>query len=90
MHILPPSTSPLRSMFSVEHDLVPVGTGARHAATFRNALQQARDTIAAEPVVHSITSIAMRANDDLVLFRVGPRGGHKCLWNFSRGTKCYA
>ena len=89
MHILPASASPLRSMFSVEHDLVPIGTGQRLPATFRDALQGARDTMAASKAIRSVTVIALRANDDLVLVRVGPRGGHKCLWNFSRGTKCY-
>ena len=35
MHHLPPSTSPIHEMFSIENDLVPIGTGERQPALFR-------------------------------------------------------
>lgn len=85
MHRLPQPTSPLRSMFSVEHDLVPLGTGERQAPTLRDAISEAKRTIASDKAIHSVNVIAMAANDDLVLVYVGPRGGVRRLWNFTKG-----
>ena len=89
MHYLPPVDSPLRDLFSVALDLVPLGTGHREPTLFREALAQARVTFASSPAVRRVTCIAMRANDDLVLMQIGPRGGHKCLWNFTTGKRSY-
>ena len=89
MHHLPPSTSPINEMFSIESDLVPIGTGERQPALFRDALNGAVATIARNKAIQSVVCMALRANDDLVLLKVGERGGHRCIWNFTTGKRSY-
>ena len=88
MHSLPPTNSPLREMFSVERDLIPLGTGARKPARFRDALREAQRAVASSATLE-VVFIALHHNDSLVLVRVGKRGGHKCLWNFTTGKRRY-
>jgi len=58
----------------------------RDLPSFGQALAGCRRTVQAEDV-HSVTAIAMRASGDIWLFRVGPRGGWKRLWNFGNPVK---
>jgi hypothetical protein len=84
MYYLPPASSPLRSLFSVE-DLAAMGPViAGRVPLLGDAKRSAKRLMAANPAVRSVVSIAARFNDDVVLVRFGPRGGQKILWNFSR------
>ena len=67
----------------------PAASVARATPLFRHALSEARARIAADPAVSFMAVLALRANDDIVLMRVGPRGGQRCLWNFSTGRARY-
>ena len=85
MFHLPPSSHSARDLFDVETDLVPLGTGERQAPTLRDAVYSAKRTIAGDAAINAVFSIAMTANDDIVLLRVGSRGAVKTIWNFSKG-----
>ena len=90
MHYLPPMASPIRDLFSVELDLVPIGTKERSPATFNEARRAAVKTIAANKDVKAVFSMALYGNDDIVLIKVGARGGHRCIWNFTTGKRSYS
>ena len=83
-HFLPRNPS-IRDRFDVATDLVPLGTGERHAPTFGEAKANAIRTMKAEKTIASVTAIAIRANDDLELIEFGPRGRATTLWNFTTG-----
>ena len=82
MHYLPPMTSPIRDLFSIERDLVPIGAKERLPMLFNDARRAAVKFIAANRNVKTVTSLAMRGNDDLVLIEIGARGGHRCNMEF--------
>jgi len=73
----PIKTSELRDLFDVS-DLV----SWRTLPTFPQALRGARATVAGDPAIAAVNSICLRANGDVWLIKVGPRGGWRRLWNF--------
>tara|TARA_R110000796_G_scaffold186079_1_gene302931 strand:- start:220 stop:573 length:354 start_codon:yes stop_codon:yes gene_type:complete len=85
-HFLPLSSSPLRERFDIASDLAPIGTGERLAPTYADAKASALRTMSKDSGIASVTSICLRANDDLELVDFGPRGRATSLWNFSRGA----
>ena len=80
---LPLSNSPLRELFDVGV-LAQCGTieGLRKMPTFRQALASARRTYEIDASIRAVHVIAVRAEGNLELIRVGRRGGHRTLWNF--------
>lgn len=54
----------------------------RKLPTFREALRNAVTFMKAEKGVRAVHTLTMRANGEIWLMRVGPRGGWTCLWNF--------
>ncbi len=81
---LPSSDSPLRELFDIETDLVPVGMPGAPVATFREAVTSARRSMVADPRITAIHSICMTADDHIRLVKIGPRGGLYRLWDFGR------
>ena len=75
---LPPAASRLRSL--IEAGQIPEPA---EAPLFGRARRDAIRTRRA------VTLIVLRGNDDLCLVRFGPRGGHRCLWNFTAGRTSY-
>lgn len=85
MYHLPPASSPLRELFAVEH-LVAMGPLREgRIPLFMEAKRSAKRYMAGNKAISGIVSICAWANDDVLLVRFGPRGGHKILWNFSKG-----
>ena len=74
---LPLSTSPLRECFDVQ-SLVEWRT----LPSFRQALNGCRNTIAADSSINSANALAIRADGEIWMIRVGKKGGWKKLWNF--------
>ena len=50
--------------------------------TFRQAKASAAKLFEGETGVNRVFSQAIRANGDIHLLSIGPRGGHKTIWNF--------
>lgn len=50
--------------------------------TFREALAAAKRTMSADKAIRAVHTYCLRANGELWLVRVGPRGGWKKQWNF--------
>lgn len=81
-HSLPLAGSPLRELFEVR-DLVAIATGEQPVQTFGRALSSARRLVRENRAVRAVHFIALEAaSDNLCLYRVGSRGGHKRLWVF--------
>jgi hypothetical protein len=74
---LPTTASPLRQMFDVQ-SLVDWRT----LPTFRQGLEGCTRFLQSEPAAKSAQSVVMRADGEIWLIRVGPKGGWKKLWNF--------
>lgn len=74
---LPLQSSALRELFEVADLAEPA-----KLPSFALALRGAREFLAKEPAARAVNSIAIRANGQVWLFRVGKRGGWKRLWNF--------
>lgn len=82
MHKLPLTGSPLRQLFEVA-DLVAITTGEQPVRPFGRALSSARAFLRDNKAARSVVFIALEAaTDNLCLYRVGNRGGHKRLWVF--------
>lgn len=81
--VLPLSGSPVRELFDVAH-LVEIADPANRAklATFRECISNARKMYAGNKAIKAVHSFCLRANGELWLIRVGPRGGWKKVWNF--------
>jgi len=81
--LMPPQGSPYREMFDTA-ELVKMNIARERLKmpVFRDTLIAAKAFMARDKNVHSVNCIAMRANGDIWLFRVGKRGGVKKLWNF--------
>jgi aspartate ammonia-lyase len=75
--LLPPLNSPLRDLFEVS-----MLADYMKLPNFRQALTDARAYMKAEKAVRSVYVLCIRANGDIELLRVGPRGGWKPLFNF--------
>ena len=54
--------------------------------TFRGAIRSAKNTMLQNKAIKSVYCYALRANDELWLLRVGPRGGWRKVWNFGKVT----
>ena len=75
---LPAANSPLREMFEVSQ-LV----NFKSLPLLGDALCSCRKVVEQQGV-RSAQAVAFRSNGDLILFKVGKRGGFKMLWNFGR------
>lgn len=54
----------------------------RELPGFRRALTVAREFIAEDKAVHSLQVLCLRANGEVWLIWVGPKGGWRRRWNF--------
>ena len=77
--LLPPSSSPLRETFEIE-SLV----NWQSLPTFREALAGCRNFISREKKAKSVNALCLRMDGSVWLIKVGPKGGWKRLWNFSK------
>lgn len=80
---LPTTTNPTRQLIdvaSIAETLSPVNRGK--LPTLRQALTNAAAYFAAEPAAKAMHVVCRKANDTIVLERVGRRGGHKTIWTF--------
>ena len=80
---LPPTSSPIRDLFDMK-TLVEVLDPANifRMRTLRNVLLDTQSQ--SWPVgVRSQNFVCMKADGSIVLEQVGPRGGHKTIWQFS-------
>jgi hypothetical protein len=77
--LLPSSNSSLRELFDIETLI-----NWKELPTFNPTLNSARKHAREQRRngVKEVFCIAMRANSHIWLFRVGPRGGWKKLWDF--------
>lgn len=73
---LPPPDSAVRELF-VPEDLVDY----KKLPSFRQALTNARNTLARDQAVRTVQTLTKRANGEIWLLQVGA-WGWKCLWNF--------
>ncbi len=78
---LPLTSSPLRELFElatlVDYQKLP---------DFRRAVSACRNTVQ-QRGIRSVHSVCMRAAGEIVLIKVGKRGGVKQLWNFGCPVK---
>ena len=47
---------------------------------------KARRLLRENPDAHSVELLCMAANDDVLLYRFGKRGGRRVIWNFTTGN----
>lgn len=76
---LPLSGSPLRDFFDVA-DLLDLS----ELPDFPSAIRSARAFLVAEKAASAVNALAVRANGEIWLIKVGKRGGWKRIWNFSK------
>ena len=50
--------------------------------TFQEAKRSAANTFASDPAVSRVFTQTIRANGNVHLLSIGPKGGVKVLWNF--------
>ena len=81
MSLALPTDPSLRETFDVM-DVVNWAT----LPEFRRVVVGLRNTVA-QPGVHSAQGLALKANGDVVLIRVGKKGGVKTLWNFGNPVR---
>lgn len=82
---LPPQDSTIRECFDMAHLAEIVAPENRlKLQTFREALSNAKSFFAQNKGVKVVNSVTLRANGELWLIQVGPRGGWKVLWNFGQ------
>lgn len=80
---LPTSSSPLRQWFDVAELAVMLAPENRQSLpTFRQSLKSAKSFFAAEPTAKALHCVTVRADGEVCLVRVGPRGGWRKLWTF--------
>jgi len=80
-HSLPLSGSALRETFDVR-DLVAMTTGEKPWMTISDARVAARETFANVKGIIRVWSIVLRADDEVQLVSIGPRGGVIVEWVF--------
>lgn len=82
---LPLSSSPIRELFDVRH-LADLAAPANRSKLlgFRETILSARRTMESDKAIRSVHSICLRADGELWLIRVGPKGGWKKVWNFGK------
>jgi hypothetical protein len=80
---LPLQGTAVRELIDVQH-LAQVADPAnrQHLVGLVQARLAARQMLAADRAMRSITMYVLVANGDLCLYRFGCRGGQKKLWNF--------
>lgn len=81
--MMPQSGTEVRDLINVEH-LVMIASPENRAKlpTFREAISNAVKNMKADRTVRAVHTYCLRADGQLWLMRVGPRGGWKCEWNF--------
>jgi hypothetical protein len=82
---LPNRDSHIRELFDM-NDLVSLASPENRMKlpTFREALVSAKRTLAGDKAIRAVHTLTLRANGELWLMKVGPRGGWKVLWNFGQ------
>lgn len=84
MFRLPPADSPVRTVLDMGHVgecLAP--ENSHRIPSLPEAVSMAKRSMAENKGIHSVNSIVRKANDDIWLVQIGPRGGVKRLWNFT-------
>ena len=82
MLALPLTGHPLRELFEVSH-LAAIGSGEIPVVMKAHALAAGRRTVASDKAIRSVVVIALEGStDNLVLLRIGKRGGWRKLWTF--------
>jgi hypothetical protein len=82
---LPPQDSKVRECFDLSHLAEMCAPENRlKLPTFRQALTNAKSFFGQNKGVKVVNSVTLRANGELWLIQVGPRGGWKVLWNFGQ------
>ena len=83
MLTLPPSSSPLRSLFDVE-SLAEMAAPSNRSKLrmLRDAVSSARQYLACESAAKEVNFVCLSADGTLQLVSVGKRGAVKRLWNF--------
>lgn len=83
---LPASDSPVRALIDMEL-LASLGDSAnvRRLPTYREAVNSSRATLVLDAAVHSVHTLALRADGELWLVRVSRRmQSAQRVWNFGR------
>jgi hypothetical protein len=82
---LPPQDSAIRECFDTAHLAELCAPENRlKLPTFREALSNAKAFFLENKSVRNVNSVTLRADGELWLIQVGPRGGWKVLWNFGQ------
>ena len=79
----PTNDNPIRDMFdaaSVAMMLLP--EKRMSLPTLRDALRIGRESISADSAISSVNVVCIKANGDIVLEKIGKRGGHDTIWTF--------
>lgn len=80
---LPPRDSAIRECFDTAHLAELCAPENRlKLPTFREAKVNAREFFLKNKGVKQVNTITLRADGELWLIQIGPRGGWKVLWNF--------
>ena len=86
----PPANSELYDMFEAR-DIAKLNSGQILPVGYREARLGAMETCRrSKGAMTAVICTVLMANDDLCLIRFGPRGGNKCLWNFTTGRAAYS
>lgn len=85
MHCLPPQCDYRRSLFDVERDLVPIGTGEREAPRFDFAAASARTAMDDDKSIVAVHSICNTQGDNLCLVKFSRDRSYFVVWNFTTG-----
>jgi hypothetical protein len=82
---LPLSDNPIRALFDVAH-LAELADFANRSKLrgFRETILSARRIMTDDKTVRAVHSVCLRADGELWLIRVGPKGGCKKVWNFGK------
>ena len=82
---IPASSSPLRELFDVADLAALADIQVRvKLPTLPQAKMSARNTFANDSALRQVNMLVIRANGELHLTALGPRGGVKRLWNFGK------
>jgi len=80
---LPSASHPARDLFDVAH-LAQVAAPENRAKlhTLISAKASAKAFLSTNTFAKSVVFIVIRADGHLHLMQIGPKGGHKVLWDF--------
>ena len=53
--------------------------------TLRDGIRRCVEAMRDDRAIRSMTCLVLACDDSIKLLQIGPRGGHKTLWNFGHG-----